>query len=223
MKTGARGIKEGRQQKLSTRKALQIAWKGLKVRLWRSLLVTGGIVLAVGFLTYVLITDGLAGNAAARGSLELIERLSREGGLTAAAAADKRTETLWMIGLAMLISFVGIMNAMLMSVTERFREIGTMKCMGALDAFIVKLFVLESMLQGIAGTLAGVLVGLALAYAEALFTYGAEAWRLLQAATLLKMLGFCFVAGTALALGGAVYPARQAARMEPAEAMRSEV
>lgn len=215
--------KAGRQQSLPMRKALQLAWKSLRVRLGRSLLVTGGIVLAIGFLTYMLVTNALAGNVAARGSAELVARLSREGVLTVADAADKRTETLWMIGLALLISFVGIMNAMLMSVTERFREIGTMKCLGALDAFIVKLFMLESTLQGIAGTLTGVVVGLLLAYGEALFTYGGETWRLLPLATLLKMLGFCAVAGTLLTVGGAVYPARQAARMKPVDAMRSEV
>jgi putative ABC transport system permease protein len=217
------GRKEGRQQSLSTRKALQIAWKSLKVRLGRSLLVTGGIVLAIGFLTYMLVTNAFAAHVGVRGSAELLERLTREGLLAAANTADQRTESLWMLGLALLISFVGIMNAMLMSVTERFREIGTMKCLGALDAFIVKLFILESTLQGIVGTLAGVLVGLLLSYAEGLLTYGAETWRLLPAALLLKLVGFCFVGGTLLAVGGAVYPARQAAHMQPVDAMRSEV
>ena len=51
---------------------------------------------------------------------------------------------------------------MLMSVTERFREIGTMKCLGALDTFIVKLFLLESTFQGLAGTSAGIVIGFAL-------------------------------------------------------------
>ena len=48
----------------------------------------------------------------------------------------------------MLVAFVGVLNAMLMSVTERFREIGTMKCLGALNSFIVKLFLIESLFQG---------------------------------------------------------------------------
>ena len=215
--------REGRLQALSTRKALHIAWKGLKVRLGRSLLVTGGIILAIGFLSYTLITNAFVRHVSERGSAALIERLSQEGILSTADAADARTETRWMIGLALLISFVGIMNAMLMSVTERFREIGTMKCLGALDAFIVKLFLLESSLQGIAGTLAGVAVGLLLAYAEGLFTYGTETWGLIPLPLLLQMLGFCFGAGTLLAVCGAVYPALQAARMQPVEAMRSEV
>ena len=215
--------KEGRLRELPLSKALQLSWKSLRVRLGRSLLVTGGIVLASGFLTYMLLTNALADHVATRGSAELVARLSSEGVQIAASAADRRTEAMWMIGLALLISFVGIMNAMLMSVTERFREIGTMKCLGALDAFIVKLFLLESTLQGVTGTVTGVTLGLVLAYAEALCTYGGEAWRLLPLSTLLQMLGGCVVAGTLLTVAGAVYPARQAARMQPVEAMRSDV
>ena len=50
---------------------------------------------------------------------------------------------------------VGIINAMLMSVTERIREIGTMKCLGALDAFILKIYFIEAALQGLIGTAMG--------------------------------------------------------------------
>ena len=48
---------------------------------------------------------------------------------------------------------------MLMAVTERFQEIGTMKCLGALDRFVVRLFLLESGFQGLAGALIGALIG----------------------------------------------------------------
>ena len=75
---------------------------------------------------------------------------------------QRRIQTNWLIGLALLVAFVGILNAMLMSVTERFREIGTMKCLGALDSFIVKLFLIESFFQGGAGTVAGHPLGLLL-------------------------------------------------------------
>ena len=46
--------------------------------------------------------------------------------------------------MSLLVCTVGITNSMLMAVTERFKEIGTMKCLGALDSFVVVLFMLES-------------------------------------------------------------------------------
>ena len=57
--------------------------------------------------------------------------------------------------MSLLVCFVGITNSMLMSVTERYKEIGTLKCLGALDNFIVKLFLIESGLLGFFGSLGG--------------------------------------------------------------------
>jgi len=136
-------------------------------------------------------------------------------------AAD-RLQTRWVIGLALLVAFVGILNAMLMSVTERFREIGTMKCLGALDSFIVKLFLLESLFQGVVGTAAGMLVGILVSFASAWISYGnATFWNLLTGEILLN-LGITLVVGMLLSVGGAILPALQAARMEPIAAMRVE-
>ena len=118
------------------------------------------------------------------------------------------------------LSGMGISNAMLMSVTERFREIGTMKCLGALDSFVVKLFLIESTMQGFLGTLLGVILGLCLALTKVLYDYGWTSfgfipWSLLGLSVLLSL-----VCGTGLAVGGALYPAYVAAKMEPAVAMR---
>lgn len=131
-------------------------------------------------------------------------------------------QTTWLLGLALLVAFVGILNAMLMSVTERFREIGTMKCLGALDTFIVKLFLIESLFQGIIGTGLGIIAGMALSMAGATSTYGGHAWTNLPWSSILTSAGLCFLVGVALTVAGAVYPAWQAARMQPVEAMRVE-
>merc|ERR1712098_155893 len=69
------------------------------------------------------------------------------------------TKDKWLIIMSLIVCVVGITNSMLMSVTERFREIGTMKCLGALDHFVVILFLLESGFQGFAGALVGALIG----------------------------------------------------------------
>ena len=200
-----------------------IALKGLRIRMWRALLVISGIVLAVSFLTYILCSDGLLRGAALNGSQELVERLTQDGMINQSDAANQRVQTFWIVGLATLISFVGIVNAMLMSVTERFREIGTMKCLGALNRFVLRLFLIESALEGAVGTAAGVLLGLVIGYAEGLTLYGREAWGLFPSGPFLGMVAGCFVGGVVLTVLGALYPAAQAARMSPVAALRTEV
>ena len=136
--------------------------------------------------------------------------------------ANDRIQTRWLLGLALLVAFVGILNAMLMSVTERFREIGTMKCLGALDGFIVRLFLLESVFQGAVGTTIGIIVGLALSMLGGTVSYGGAAWRDLPAKDLMTAILFCLAIGIGLTIAGAVYPAWTAARMQPIAAMRVE-
>jgi ABC-type antimicrobial peptide transport system permease subunit len=200
-----------------------IAVKGLRIRMWRALLVISGIVLAVSFLTYILCGDELLRGAATYGSEDLIERLTQDGLIDQTDASDQRVQTFWIVGLATLISFVGIVNAMLMSVTERFREIGTMKCLGALNRFVLRLFLIESALEGAVGTGLGVLLGLAIGFGEGLTLYGGEVWTLFPASRFLTMVAACFVGGVTLTILGALYPAAQAAKMSPVEALRTEV
>ncbi len=57
------------------------------------------------------------------------------------------------------MSVVGITNAMLISVQERVKEIGTMKCLGAMNRHIILLFLVEALLQGLVGGLIGYVVG----------------------------------------------------------------
>jgi len=124
---------------LPYRKVIQIALRGLRIRLVKTFLVTLCITLALAFLTYILCSNGMTAHVADRASDALQQRLARAGVLEQLRGPEQRSQTAWMLGIALLISFVGIVNAMLISVTERFREIGTMKCLGGLDSFIVKL------------------------------------------------------------------------------------
>src|SRR5207245_11646074 len=99
---------------------------------------------------------------------QLLARMRAHGvPTTATEISNDRIQTRWLIGLALLVAFVGILNAMLMSVTERFREIGTMKCLGALDGFIIKLFLLESLFHGVIGTIVGIVLGIGLSLLSA--------------------------------------------------------
>ena len=220
-----------RQITLPLSKAIEIAWKSIRMRLSRSLLVTSAIVLALACLMSILTTEAVVRGmrnwiTTANGSIpaQQLEAKMKSKGVptTTEEIANDKIQTRWLLGLALLVAFVGILNAMLMSVTERFREIGTMKCLGALDGFIVRLFLLESFFQGAVGTSVGVIVGLALSMLGATITYGSAAWRDLPTKDLLMAIAFCLAIGIGLTIAGAVYPAWTAARMQPIAAMRVE-
>lgn len=126
----------------------------------------------------------------------------------------------WLILMALLTCAVGITNAMLMSVTERFREIGTMKCLGAQDRLVVQLFLIESGLLGVVGSAAGIVLGIAVALAAAALQFGGYGMQYFPWLGGLTVTGWSIVAGVLISVFGAVYPARVAARMNPVDALR---
>lgn len=145
----------------------------------------------------------------------------------AKAATDARKEgfrNIWIVVIALFVTVIGIANSMLMSVTERFREIGTMKCLGALSAFVRQMFLIESSLIGLVGALAGAVVGAAFSSIAYAFTYGfGLVFQSMNPVRLLLYFVFCVVVGVLLAVIAALYPSRFASRMLPAHALRSEV
>ena len=126
----------------------------------------------------------------------------------------------WLILMALLTCAVGIANAMLMSVTERIREIGTMKCLGAIDSLVVKLFLIESGLMGLFGSAFGLVLGILVALLGGRLQfdhYGAQYFPWVAGS---EVIGWSVLAGLVLAVSGAVGPAIMAARMRPVDALR---
>ena len=224
----------GREIVLPFRKTVEISLQSLRIRFGRSLITTSGVILAIAFLMSVW-----SSNAIVKGLRDAnkndINLLLMQNGIETGVAEGKQatseakarmqedaSKQKWLIGLSLLVCVVGIANAMLMSVTERFREIGTMKCLGALDSFIVRLFLLESTVQGLAGTSAGIVIGLGMTMLLALMDYGSYVFDYFPTASLLESAAYALVVGTVLSLVGAMLPAYRAAKMEPVEAMRVE-
>jgi predicted lysophospholipase L1 biosynthesis ABC-type transport system permease subunit len=202
-----------RQIQLPWSEAFRISWRYVTIRLGRSLVTASTVFLSVAFLMAIF-TMVLAAKAAGQ---EL--------------DAPTRARYLWSVLMGFMICSVGIINALLMSVTERFREIGTMKCLGALDEFIVRMFLIEAALMGLFGSIAGALAGSLIMLLWSGFRVGFGvlgniAWGFQSADGSLGFLG-CFVvslvAGTLLSVVSAIIPALRAARLQAADALRTEI
>jgi putative ABC transport system permease protein len=293
-------VKIGKQITLPISKAIEISFRGMKVRFWRSLITMSGIILAIAFMVSVgagsAIVNGLWTQSAHRVIVEIKsepyelivkdgkrqrkvllhrqraifntvgEVLRRKGlkepdkgfGSSSSSLSDSRTKSetgevsaasreasdadkaaaarikaaesasrreTWLVILSLCVAVVGIVNSMLMSVTERFREIGTMKCLGALDSFVIKLFLLESSFVGTVGTLIGVVIGLLLTSIFGLISFWVVSGYMLPGLNWgsvgLNVL-WATAAGIILSILGAIYPAMVAARMDPVVAMRAD-
>ena len=127
----------------------------------------------------------------------------------------------WLVLLSFLVCGVGVANAMLMSVGERFSEIATMKCLGALDGFVMTLFLFEAAIQGLIGGVIGLCLGGLLALGRGLFEYGTLLGSVHGALGPVALaLGAALALGVLLAGLSAVGPSFVAARLSPMEAMR---
>lgn len=209
------------QSPISWNIAFSISWSGLRRRFLRSLITMFGVILAIAFLAYMLITDSITTALVAANNEQLNTKL-QEAGVDIFAADESNEMMLLLIGLSLLICLVGIINSMMMAVTERVREIGTLKCLGALDTFIVKTFFIESSLQGVIGTVMGMAVGLLIAVAITLVNFTGQAMTYIPVVDIVKALAVTFVIGTLISITASIGPAYLAARKQPVEAMRVE-
>jgi len=155
---------------------------------------------------------------------EELQEVERRSGQTVSASGflGFTSRTVALLAVSLVVCVVGIANAMLMSVTERFREIATMKCLGATDGFIMVNFILESCMQGIVGATIGVVLGFALGLIRSFGAYDMMALANMPVAGLLSVAGVSFALGVVISAMAAVYPASVAARLAPMEAMRIE-
>lgn len=118
-------------------------------------------------------------------------------------------------GISLLVGGIGVMNIMLVSITERTREIGTRKALGATNGSIRLQFIVESMMLCLIGGCFGILLGLGLgAAAASVLGYSATA----PVAAIFAAVLFSMVVGVFFGY----YPANKAAKLDPIEALRYE-
>ncbi|QWW69445.1 ABC transporter permease [Rhizobium sp. WYJ-E13] len=116
---------------------------------------------------------------------------------------------------SLLVGGIGIMNIMLVSVTERTREIGIRLAIGALENQVLTQFLVEAVALSLFGGIAGIMLGLTLAYATVSFLNVP-----FVVSPLIIFIAFVFSAAIGMIFG--FFPARRAAQLNPIEALRHE-
>jgi putative ABC transport system permease protein len=140
--------------------------------------------------------------------LDLLEKVEEAGRLFRLVLAA-------IASISLLVGGIGIMNIMLATVSERTREIGIRRALGATRADIIRQFLAESMLLSGCGGVAGILLGIVATWCLAFFV---------GVSTIVRPGAPLLAFGIALAvgLGFGTYPARRAAFLDPTEALRHE-
>ena len=132
-----------------------------------------------------------------------------------ATTAAFRDLLAWVAGISLIVGGIGIMNIMLVSVTERTREIGLRQALGARPADVLTQFLLEAVILSLAGGLMGVLAGVSGSY---LFSVLGS----MRTEIVPLSIPLAFGAAAIVGIFFGYYPATRAAKLDPIEALRHE-
>jgi len=123
-------------------------------------------------------------------------------------------------GISLLVAATSIFNVMMMSVTERVREIGIMRSIGAQKSEIRRMFLYESIVLGVVGAVIGAVLSLGIGWVVVLAMVGRTDYFFLPES--LAYIPYAMLVGIAVCVLSGVYPAWRAADLDPVEALRAE-
>jgi putative ABC transport system permease protein len=123
-------------------------------------------------------------------------------------------------GISLLVAAVSIFNVMMMSVTERIREIGILRSIGTQKNEVRSMFLYESAILGVIGAVIGAVVSLTVGWLVVLAMVGSTEYFFAPAS--LVYVPFAMAIGTVICILSGLYPAWSASNLDPIEALRAE-
>lgn len=187
--------------------AFRLGYHNVRRRFGREVLVLAAIALGITFFSTLSFMD----------SFYRIYTQAEGGSL------QVESYQYWLVLVSLGVCVVSITNATIISVYERYREIGTMKCIGALDQHILKLFLVESFIVALLGGMVGYVLGFVASVVSVMFSVGVgvvfKAPFPVYATLFLQTVSLSLV----LSMVATVYPAYRAAKLNPVEALRYEI
>jgi putative ABC transport system permease protein len=145
-----------------------------------------------------------------------VENLGSILGAAKSISLILRIVLVFISAIALLISGIGIMNIMLVTVTERTREIGIRMSIGASRSAVMQQFLIEAVLISVSGGLVGILIGISIPITAQYFAEGID----IPIAPLSVIVAFAVSVGVGLGFG--LLPASRASKLNPTEALRYE-
>ncbi len=187
------------------REAFWMSLEQIRKRLKRSIILVGSIALGISLLTHLEMTNVI-----------LATYMSSIG-------STMEAYQFWLIIVSLFVCGIGLINANLIAIYERYREIGTMKCLGAMDQHVMKLFLIESLIFGAVGGVLGFSFGTITAIASSSVQLGINALSFTPLEAILRYLAISTGLSVLLSVISTMYPALRAARLNPVEALRHNI
>jgi predicted lysophospholipase L1 biosynthesis ABC-type transport system permease subunit len=182
-----------------------LSFSNIRRRFFRSIITALGVILGIAFMAALLTNSVILGLIQSETGLEAYQY--------------------WLVGISLVVAFGGITNSMLMAVNERIKEIGVYKCIGGLDSHIVRLFIIEALMLGFFGGLVGGILGIGMGIFMNIEKLTGDAFTEIivnNISLFLILLIMCLLISSILTALATFIPARRAAGLSPAEALRYE-
>jgi ABC-type antimicrobial peptide transport system permease subunit len=126
---------------------------------------------------------------------------------------------LWVSTISIVVCIITIFNSMLISVAERYKEIGVMKCLGARNVLILKLFLFEALVIGTIGGFLGFIIAMIFTLPILIIQYGGA----LPFIAYMQILSISLLIAIIISVIASAYPAQHASKINPTDALRYEV